>query len=95
MNESTPEITAAALLIVSLAVLGAMAAAGIVLGIKIARRRRAAPDADNDAVDVTVPAVPMSSLQAQYWMRRYTVAAAAILVVLLVAAVVVLSWSAA
>lgn len=74
MDESNLASTAAMLLIVSFALLSAIAAAGVVLTLKVARRRRAALHPEEAGFDTGVPATPLSAAQAQRWSQRYAVA---------------------
>ncbi len=85
METPALESMAATLLIVSLGALSALAAVGVVLSLKIARRRRAARMPAASQLDTGVPATPMSSSQARRWIRRYASTAAALDIALLIA----------
>lgn len=74
MEESTLASIAATLLLVSFALLSAIAAAGIVLTLKIARRRRAQQYPAGPAFDGAVPVTPLSAAQAERWSRHYAIA---------------------
>lgn len=78
-------MTAETYLIVAFGILGALAAAGAVLFLKISRRRGASPG-ERDAVPVT----PMSQQHAQRLVRRYLWSLAAVVIVLALAGVLVL-----
>ncbi|MDP9141061.1 MAG: hypothetical protein M3O62_09750 [Pseudomonadota bacterium] len=86
MGDPAAETAAATLLIVSIGVLGALAAVGAVLTIKIARRRRAATMPAESQLDTGVPATPMSASQARLWIRRYWFTALAIALLIATAA---------